>query len=301
MSVFELFGYACLGLCVWHALHQGRMRRVRLVELGIGVVYGLVLEGLTITQLNVYQYGRFIVMLGPVPLAVAVGWGIILYSAMTFVDSLVFPTWAAPALVGLLGVNIDLAMDAVAIRLSMWRWLTFSDNQEWFGVPYANFYAWFIVLCSFSALLWWIRPITRRHYWRGGGAVLGALLGSVVILVVLDELIVRYDRGGGIPWLPVALLFVVALAVTGRGLWVWRRHQRRWLRESPTDLLLPLTVPLYFHAYFFCMLFVAGIASRLPALVGVSLAMIAVSLVLHGALFWAKLVRAPGGSLDGGH
>jgi hypothetical protein len=75
--VFEVLGYACLGLCIWHALHQGPLRRARLIELGIGVLYGLTLETLTIMQLHVYQYGHFLIMLGPVPLSVAVGWGII--------------------------------------------------------------------------------------------------------------------------------------------------------------------------------------------------------------------------------
>ncbi len=127
--VFEVLAYACLGLCIWHALHQGPLRRARLIELGIGVLYGLTLETLTIMQLHVYQYGRFLIMLGPVPLAVAVGWGIILYSAMAFAESLAFPFWAAPALVGLLGLNIDLTMDAVAIRLNMWHWLDYAGNQ----------------------------------------------------------------------------------------------------------------------------------------------------------------------------
>src|SRR2546426_7476345 len=165
--VFELLGYACLGLCIWHALHQGALRRVRLIELGAGVLYGLTLETLTILQLHAYQYGRFLIMFGPVPLAVAVGWSIILYSAMAFADSFALPAWAAPALVGLLGLNIDLAMDAVAIRLHMWSWLGYAGNREWFGVPYANFYAWFIVLCSCSALLWRGPPFFLHKRSRG--------------------------------------------------------------------------------------------------------------------------------------
>lgn len=92
-------------------------------------------------------------MFGPVPLAVGVGWGIILYSAMRLTDTFHLPLWAGAALVGLLGLNIDLAMDAVAIRIQMWHWLGFNLQMQWFGVPYANFYAWFIVLCSLSALL----------------------------------------------------------------------------------------------------------------------------------------------------
>src|SRR6266849_2194990 len=217
--VFEVLAYACLTLCIWHALHQGPLRRARLIELGIGVLYGLTLETLTIVQLHVYQYGHFLIMLGPVPLAAAVGWGIILYSAMAFAESLAFPLWAAPALVGLLGLNIDLTMDAVAIRLNMWRWLDYTGNQEWFGVPIANFYAWFIVLCSCSALLWRVRPLASRSGWQGPLAALGALLGSVTILALLDALVVPSDQHGGLVWLKFALVASGALVVVGWGLW----------------------------------------------------------------------------------
>jgi hypothetical protein len=288
--VLEVLAYACLGLCIWHALHQGPLRRARLIELSIGVLYGLTLEILTIAQLHSYQYGRFLIMLGPVPLAVAVGWGIILYSAMAFADSLAFPSWAAPALVGLLGLNIDLTMDAVAIRLNMWHWLDYKGNQEWFGVPYANFYSWFIVLCSCSALLWLVRPLTVRPGWRGPLAALGALLGSVVILILLDELVVQYDHHGGIVWLPAVIVVIGAFVVVGRGLWVMRMVARPSAREAPMNVLIPSIVPFYFHFFFFSMLFVAGIAAHLPALVAISLAMMAVSLVLHGWLLQQKLV-----------
>ncbi|HAE84589.1 MAG TPA: hypothetical protein DCK85_14485 [Ktedonobacter sp.] len=275
---------------MWHALHQGPLRRVRLIELGIGVLYGLTLETLTILQLHVYQYGHFLIMLGPIPLAVAVGWSIILYSAMAFADSLAFPAWAAPALVGLLGLNIDLAMDAVAIRLNMWHWLSYASNQEWFGVPYANFYAWFIVLCSCSALLWWVRSLTVRPGWRGPLAALGALLGSVVTLALLDELVVQYDTHGGIVWLPVMIVVIGALVVVGWGLWVMRSMAHPSAREAPLHILIPMIVPFYFHFFFLSMLFVADIAVHLPALLGISLAMIAVSLILHGWLVQQKLM-----------
>lgn len=288
--VFEVLGYACLGLCIWHALHQGPLRRARLIELGIGVLYGLTLETLTIMQLHVYQYGRFLIMLGPIPLAVAVGWGIILYSAMAFAESLAFPSWAAPALVGLLGLNIDLAMDAVAIRLNMWHWLGYAGNQEWFGVPFANFYAWFIVLCSCSALLWWVRALTVRPGWRGPLAALGALLGSVVILTFLDELVVQYDRHGGIVWLPIMIVVLGALVVVGRGLWIMSSAAHLAVREAPLNILIPLFVPFYFHCFFLSMLFVASIVVHLPALLGISLAMMAVSLCLHGWLIHQKLL-----------
>jgi hypothetical protein len=290
-AVFELFNYVLLCLCAWHALQQGPLRRARLIELGAGVLYGLTLETLTIVQFHAYQYGHFLIMFGPVPLAIGVGWGIILYSAMTFADAFALRAWAAPALVGLLGLNIDLGMDAVAIRLHMWQWLGLAYNQQWFGVPYGNFYAWFIVLCSSSALLWLARPHTSQPGWQGPLAALGALLGSVIILVLLDELEVQYVTHGGIVWLPMAILVIGGVIVVVWDVLARRSPVRTPTVKAPANALIPTMVPFYFHLFFLTMLFVAGIASRLPILVAISLAMLAISLALH-ALMQRRLRRA---------
>jgi hypothetical protein len=279
--VFELLNYVLLCLCAWHALQQGPLRRARLIELGTGVLYGLTLEAVTIFQLHAYQYGHFLIMFGPVPLAIGVGWGIILYSAMAFADAFALPAWAAPALVGLLGLNIDLGMDAVAIRLHMWQWLGLTYNQQWFGVPYSNFYAWFIVLCSSSALLWLARPLTSGPGWQGPLAALGALLGSVIILALLDELQVQYVMHGGIVWLPVAILVTGGVIVVVWGMLAKPSPVRTPAVKALANALIPAIVLFYFHLFFLTMLFVAGIATRLPILVAISLAMLAISIALH--------------------
>ena len=88
-------------------------------------------------------------MIGDVPLCIGVAWSCIIYSAMEFSDASSLPYWARPILDGLLALNIDLALDAVAIRLGFWSWgqgLKF----QYFGVPYANFWAWVLVVFSFS-------------------------------------------------------------------------------------------------------------------------------------------------------
>jgi hypothetical protein len=282
--IFEILMYGLLGLCLGHALHQGALRQARLIELGTGLLYGLALEASTIFLLHAYQYGHFLIMFGPVPLAVAVGWSIILYSGMAFADTLGIPSWAAPALVGLLGLNIDLSMDAIAIRLHMWQWHGIASTQQWFGVPYANFYAWFVVLCSASALLWWARALTARPGWLGLLAGLGSLVGSLLILTLLDELVVQYDSHGGIVWLPVVIVVVGALVVVGWGLWTRHSSVRPSPAKSILNLLLPFVVPLSFHLYFLIVLFVAQIAAHLPALFIIALSMLVLSLVVHGAV-----------------
>lgn len=282
--ISELFGYILLGLCVWHALRQGALRRARMIELGIGVLYGLTLEVLTLLQFHAYQFGHFLILLGPVPLTIGVGWGIILYGAMTFADAFALPAWAAPALVGLLGLNIDLSMDAVAIRLHMWQWFGVSYDQQWFGVPYLNFYAWFIVLSSSSALLWLARPLTARSGWHGLLAGLGALFGSVVILTLLDELEVQYVGHGGIVWLPVALLVAGAMIVVVWGMLAKRSPTRSPAAETRANALVPAIVSCYFHLFFLTMLFVTGYAAQLPTLVVISLTTLIVNLVFYALM-----------------
>jgi hypothetical protein len=134
-------------VCLVHAARQGWAGVARLLS---GVVFGLLLELATIRQLQAYHYGTFGVMVFNVPLIMAVAWGSIAYSAMTFSNAARLPEWARPILDGLLALNIDLAMDAVAIRLGMWDWgqgLRFN----YFGVPFANFWAWFWVIVWYSA------------------------------------------------------------------------------------------------------------------------------------------------------
>ena len=143
---FELMIYLLFALCLQHARRQGLTNLLRLLA---GVVYGVILELATIHQLSAYEYGRFLLMIGNVPLCIGVAWSCIIYSAMEFSDASNLPDWARPVLDGLLALNIDLALDAVAIRLGFWGWGQGLQFQ-YFGVPYANFWAWFWVVCSFS-------------------------------------------------------------------------------------------------------------------------------------------------------
>jgi hypothetical protein len=100
------------------------------------------------------------------------------------------------------------------------------------------------------------------------------LLGSVVILALLDELVVQYNAHGGIAWLPVVVVLTGALVVVGSGVWVSRSSVRPSPVKASLSTLVPMVVPFYFHVFFLIMLFVANVAPRLPVLVGISLTML---------------------------
>ena len=79
---FEFLIVLLVFLCFIHARTRGR-----LVELFTLVVYGLLLEELTILFFREYAYGDgFLIMIRDVPLSVALGWAAIIYSAMETSD-----------------------------------------------------------------------------------------------------------------------------------------------------------------------------------------------------------------------
>src|SRR5215467_7816775 len=136
--LFELLIYLQFIICIRHAWTRSTANMLRLFA---GILFGSSLELATIRQLHAYQYGRFLIMILDVPLCIGVAWGCILYSSMEFSDASNLSYLLRPVLDGLLALNIDLALDAVAIRFGFWDWgqgLKF----QYFGVPYANFWAW---------------------------------------------------------------------------------------------------------------------------------------------------------------
>src|ERR1041384_7092959 len=175
---FELNIYLQLAICLRHAWKHGLPNLLRLF---IGILFGVTLELASIRQFHGYQYShQFLIMISDVPLCIGVAWSCILYSAMEFSDASNLPYWTRPLLDALLALNIDLALDTVAIRLGCWDWgqgLKF----QYFGVPYGNFWGWFWVIASFS---FGYRLFARRTDWMGTwlSPLLGLIIGLVGVL-----------------------------------------------------------------------------------------------------------------------
>jgi hypothetical protein len=260
---FELLVYALFALCLMDARRRGRLG-----QLLAGVVYGWILEWATIQQLQAYEYGRFLIMFGEVPAAVGVGWGVIIYSVMLVSAGSGLPEWAQPVLDGALALNIDLSMDAVAIRLGMWDW-GMGFERQYFGVPYANFWAWFWVTFSFSMGLRILQGASNQtlRRWAPVGAGLIGLVGVTGTNAFITGVI---SPNGHLATIVVLFAAVFSLLVWLRPKFAGKRHPRA-----------AFWVPTGFHAYFLIAGLLSGALLRPPVLLAVSLAMALLALYVH--------------------
>jgi uncharacterized membrane protein len=246
------------------------------------MIYGVLLEYAAIETFHAYRYGHFLLMVGGiVPLCIGLSWGLIIYTAMETSDRFAIPWYLRPIIDATLALTIDLSMDAIAIRLGFWTW---DVDGAWFGVPLANFYAWFIVVAGFSLLL----RIGKRCALAGGRALLVDILVisvalplSVLGLIPILQPYVALVSQGGIAWLSLGLLLGIS-TILSLGITLYTR------RNQPLDFIL-LSVPICFHSFFFSALFWAGIGRQIPALIAVAGLVFIVSLVLHLSPSWVRL------------
>lgn len=264
-TLFELIVYLQFILCLRHAWKQGTANVLRLCA---GILFGVTLELATIRQLNAYEYGQFLIMVLDVPLCIGIAWSCIIYSAMEFSDASNLPFWTRPVLDGLLALNIDLALDAVAIRLGFWDWGQGLEFQ-YFGVPYANFWGWFWVVSSFSL---GYRLLARRANWIGTwlSPLLALTIGLAGVLGTnaLITFVIPFEYHG----LVVAVLSILALVL------VIALQPRFYLTPVPS---LVFWVPSLAHLYALIAGVISGVILNPPFLLLVSLLMIAVAFYLH--------------------
>lgn len=263
--LFELIIYIQFALCLRHALKHGT---ANLLKLGFGILFGVMLELATIRQLNAYEYGRFLLMVLDVPLCIGVAWSCIIYSAMEFSDASSLPIFLRPVLDGLLALNLDLALDAVAIRFGFWDWGQGLQTQ-YFGVPYANFWAWFWVVFSFSL---GYRLLSQNKTWVGKwlSAPLAFIIGLAGVLGTNAFIVFIVP-----PQIRSGLIFLTLASALGLIL-----LKRPSLYQRPVDPLA-FWVPFLTHAYIMVAGLISGILFDPIYLLIVGIVMLVISFYLH--------------------
>lgn len=244
-----------LGLCIFDA-YPGRDN---LVFLGSAIVYGVILEQLVILEFSAYNYPvkSYLLTFGDVPLVIGFGWGAIIYSAYYIGREFDLGNLVVPFFVGLFVLHIDLAMDAVAIRVGFWNW---TPPGPWFGVPLGNFFGWYFVGFFFCFM------------WRQTEKYLKTILIptivipiSVGLLILVLQIWVNFITSLYSKILVLCSIIFISLLI----IYISDKNIKKISRSL-------VVVPFIFHIYFIVLLFVFGVWKSTPILIVVSGSMLVI-------------------------
>jgi uncharacterized membrane protein len=258
--IFEFLMATLLIICILHASKRGKQY---IIEILVAGVYGVLLEILTMIQLEFYTYGDFFVELYGAPIAIGIGWAVIIYTAMATSDKLGLPVKIRPFMAALLALNIDLSMDAIAIREGFWTW---GEYGLWFGVPLGNFFGWFVVVSSYSYFIYRFRGGLKFQTFYP----VTAMILSLIVLLVLDGIwFFCLTLPAHIVILVIILSFSAGYIFVNKGTFK-KDNEFEWKIFS---------VPLVFHVFFLALLLIREY--RIAALVLISSSMLIAGLFVH--------------------
>jgi hypothetical protein len=274
---------------VWAALAAARRGRLPFLELISAAIFGIFLEEGDQLVFESYHYSpHFLLTADRAPIVIGLTWALILAGAMRITDALGVRRRYAPFVDAVLAISLDLAFDAIAIRLGLWTWRGLSFSQGWFGVPAGNFYAWLFVTLGFSLVTRWLRDVAAsrpRFEWLqllvpipAWFILLGALTPFAYVRPILDP-----RPGSGLPVFAVVLVMFVAVAAYG--VWGRGRAQPNGERLAILDLRVAFTSRVAIHLFFLGALLALGIITTAPMLAVVAVALLGAELPL------ARLVR----------
>ena len=285
--LLEVGAAAFFVLAAWLALRRGRLP---FLELASAAVFGLLLEQGNQVIFETYEYSPdFVLAIDRAPIVIGLTWALIIAGAMRITDALGVRERYAPIVDSVLAIALDLAFDAVAIRMGLWTWRDIGPDQGWFGVPAGNFYAWLFVTWSFSLVTRRLRTLAHGRpaiEWLQLLVPIPAfalLLATLVPFTILKPL-VDSAPGGGLTLFAISLAAFVAAA--GWAVLGPDRATPDGAADAILDLRLAFATRIAIHLVFLGAMLWLGLATAAPVLLVVSL------LLLVGEWPLARLVAS---------
>jgi hypothetical protein len=276
LALIEAGALGFFVLAAWLALRRGRLPFLELVS---AAIFGLLLEQANQIIFETYEYSpEFVLALDRAPVVIGLTWALIIAGAMRITDALGVRDRYAPFVDSLLAIMLDLAFDAVAIRMGLWTWREIGPEQGWFGVPAGNFYSWLFVTLGFSLFTRLLRPLAHRRpalEWLQLLMPIPAFALLIASIWVFSLLVPVVDPtpGGGL------IIFWIALAafaaVSAWAIWGPDRVAAHGEADAFLDLRLAFASRLAIHGLFLVALLWLGLATSAPVLLGVALLMLA--------------------------
>ena len=259
----------------WLALRRGRLPFLELIS---AAVFGLLLEQANQAIFETYEYStEFALAIDRAPVVIGLTWALIIAGAMRITDALGVRRRYAPVVDSVLAISLDLAFDAVAIRMGLWTWRDIALTDGWFGVPAGNFYAWLFVTLAFSLFTRWLRDVAAsrpRLDWLQMLVPIPAFMLLFVAITTFSILkpMTGPSPGGGLPIFWVALAIFVAISAWA----VWGPDRVRPNGEAVAilDLRLAFATRLAIHLFFLAALVLIGLAVSEPVLLLVALGLL---------------------------
>lgn len=279
----ELLILFFFGICFKHAIKTNLANVFQLVT---GSIFGVLLELATIYQLNAYHYGKFLIMIGNVPLIIGMAWGVIIYVVRLNSQKIDLPIFIRPVLDAFYALSIDLVMDAIAIRVGFWDW-GHGLKYQYFGVPYNNFWAWFWVVYTYSSGIQlftiWFSKNTRatssiqNNFIISLGSLFTGLLGvlttnAFIVFVIPDSM------------KPIVISITLTIA------FIYLIYHRPQLSHLNIDSI-GFWIPLGFHAYYIGVGIISGVLFNPTILLWISIVILLISLYVHRNYFLKMTVR----------
>jgi len=258
------------------ALRRGRLPFLELIS---AAAFGILLEEGDQLVFETYHYSTdWILAVDRAPIVIGLTWALIIAGAMRLTDALGVRRRYAPFVDAVLAISLDLAFDAIAIRMGLWTWRGIGSTDGWFGVPAGNFYSWLFVTLAFSSLTRWLRHAAAgrpRLEWLQLLVPLPAfvlLLAGIVPFAVLHPIVDPSPGGGMLLFLLVLAAF---LAISAWGVWGPERGRSGGERLAILDLGLALGTRVAIHGFFIAALVLIGAAQEFPVLLLVAVVLLA--------------------------
>ena len=284
-------------LAAWLALRRGRLPFLELVS---AASFGLLLEEGDQLIFETYHYAEaWVLAIDRAPLVIGLTWALIIAGAMRITDALGVRRRWAPFVDSVLAIMLDLAFDAVAIRMGLWTWREVGLENGWFGVPAGNFYAWLFVTWAFSFVSRWLRDASARRPAREWLQLTVPVPAFVMLLLslvpfTLLQPIVDPAPGGGL--LLFGITFAGFIAAAAWGVFGPDRGEPDGAAAAILDLRLAFATRIAIHLFFLGALIVTGVAAREPIILLVAVTLLAAELplaVLVGRRRSAGRARGP--------
>lgn len=297
--LFEAGGFIAFAVIFARKLYQRNWNGI--FEIVSCAVFGIILEIGDTYLAHTYTYSsNFLVNIGHVPVAIGLGWSVIIYCTMLLSDQYNLPWRLRPFMDALTAVILDVAMDAVAIRLGFWHW-SIPLNSDWYGVPFENLVGWILVVLVFSFLIRFIRTLNHKRILTKVLMVLSPFLSYIGLMfgLIIYSLITilpyqinnwttllrfEYDPDLSIlsnPQVELWKLIVFTVIMTELVhivVWSLIKYRKNYMRHFDLVSFFALTG---IHILFIVAVFTEGIYLDLPILAVISFIALFVHLLVH--------------------